>query len=71
MQLALLCDLVLEIPTIGVLHQDAQLVGLGVEERALILDDGRDADRCQESDLVKGALSLLLVEPIHEDGLEG
>lgn len=58
-------DLSFQIPSISVLHHQAEGLVVAVEERALVADDIGDADGGEEADFVESTFLLLLVETSH------
>lgn len=58
-------DLLVDVPVICVLHNDAEALLRILDERLFITDDIRMLDRSQDSDLVEGIFSLFLTQGVH------
>ena len=57
----------MQITSVGVFHEHAQLVGIKVEKGTLVLDDSRDVDRGEQAYLVEGTFLFLLTQTIQLD----
>mgnify|MGYP003562608382 CR=1 FL=1 len=69
--LSLPLDHASQISPVGILHDDVEGAGLGVEEGVVVGDNIGGVDAGQETDLVKSGILLLLIKIGHFDNLDG